>query len=42
MNSLCRYSEEVNKVFDINDEHEISSLVQEEDCTLDFITDEVK
>jgi len=42
MDSLCRYLEEVNKVSDINDEHETGSLVREEDCILDFTTNEVK
>jgi len=42
MDSLCRYSEEVNRVFDINDGHESSLVVREEDCILDFTTDEVK
>jgi len=34
MDSLCIYSEEVNKVSD--------SLVREEDCIPDFTTDKVK
>ena len=42
MNSLCIYSEKVNKVSDINHEHETGFLVREEDCILNFTTDEVK
>jgi len=42
MDTLCRYSEEVDKVTNINNEHETSLLVREEDCILDFTTDEVK
>jgi len=42
MNSLCTYLEEVNKVSDINDGHESGLLVREEDCILDFTTNEVK
>jgi len=42
IDSLCKYSEEVNKVSDINDEHESGSLVREEDCILNFTTDKVK
>ena len=41
MDSLCIYSEKVNKVSDINDKHESGSLVREEDCILDFTTDKV-
>jgi len=41
MNNLCIYLEKVNKVSDINDEHENGSLVWEEDCILDFTTDKV-
>jgi len=41
MDSLCRYLEEVNKVSDINDGHESGLVVWEEDCSLDFTTDEV-
>jgi len=40
MDSLCIYLPDVNKVSDINDEHETSLLVQEEDCILDFTTNE--
>ena len=42
MDNLCIYSEEVNKMSDINDEHESGFLVREEDCILDFTTDKVK
>jgi len=42
MNTLCIYSEEVNKVYDINDEHESGSLVWKEDYILDFTIDKVK
>jgi len=42
MNSLCMYSKEMNKVSTINEEHESSSLVLEEDCNLEFTTDKVK
>ena len=42
MDNLYRYSEEVNKVFDINDGHESGLVVREEDCILDFTTDDIK
>jgi len=41
MDSLCIYSDKVNKVSDINDEHESGSFAREEDCILDFTTDKV-
>jgi len=42
MDSFCRYSEEVNKVSNINEGHESGLVVREEDYTLDFTTNEVK
>jgi len=41
MDSLCIYSEKVNKMSNINYEHESGLLVWEEDCILDFTTDKV-
>jgi len=42
MDGLCMYSEEINKESTINEEDESSSLVQKEDCYLEFTTDKVK
>jgi len=42
MDSRCMYSEEINKMSIINEEHESSSLVRKEDCNLEFTTDKVK
>ena len=39
MDSICLYSEEVNKV---SGEPESGSLVREEDCIINFTTDKVK
>jgi len=39
MDSLCLYSEEVNKV---SGELESGCFVREEDCIIDFTTDKVK
>jgi len=39
MDSLCLYSEEVNKV---SGELESGCLVREEDCIIDFTTDKVE
>ena len=41
MDSLCRSSEEVNKVSDINEGHDSDLVVQEQDRTADFTTDEL-
>jgi len=40
MNSLYRSSGEVNKVSDINEGHDSDLVVQEQDRTADFTTDE--
>jgi len=42
MDRVSRYSEEVNKVSDINQVHKSGLVVQEEECTIDFTTNDVK
>jgi len=41
MDNLCRSLEEVNKVSDINEGHDSDLVVQEQDRTVDFTTDEL-
>jgi len=41
MDSLYRSSEEVNKVSDINEGHDSALMLQEQDRTADFTTDEL-